>query len=137
MPSPIVENRNKDYDVSDQQQQQQKSANNGFIRNQNRNGENGGDVESMGVLLEDRTINNGPSPRPMIVNFGPGATTRTSIPRQYTFGSVYKEPQLRNRLLILAVAFMVVGAAIGALTIYFAGNQTCLQGKKINLVYKF
>uniref|UniRef100_W8BVC8 Membrane metallo-endopeptidase-like 1 n=1 Tax=Ceratitis capitata TaxID=7213 RepID=W8BVC8_CERCA len=36
-----------------------------------------------------------------------------------------KEPQQRRRLLILAVAFTVLGAAIGALAIYFAGSYRC------------
>lgn len=125
MPSPIVESRNKDYEVNDQQQQQQKSSNNGFIRNSN--GENGsGDPESLGVLLEDGQLNNGPTARPMVVNFGPGTTTRTSISR-------LNPPQ--NRLIILAISFMVLGAAIGALTIYFASNQTCLQGKIFLIIF--
>lgn len=36
-----------------------------------------------------------------------------------------KEPTQRRRLLILAAAFTVLGAAIGALAIYFASNNRC------------
>lgn len=138
----MVENHNKDFQLDAGGDEAQKTANNGFLWNTGRSGENGGgggqDVDVTGVLLEDRSLNNGPSTKPMIVNFGPtGATTRTSISRHYTLGSVYKEPRLRNRLIVLAVAFMVLGAAFGALTIYFAGTPSCLQGKYIFYIICF
>lgn len=140
MPSPMLENHNKDFQLEAGGDEAQKTANNGFLWNTGRSvgGENGGaDVDVTGVLLEDRSLSHGPTTKPMIVNFGPtGATTRTSISRHYTLGSVYKEPRLRNRLIVLAVAFMVLGAAFGALTIYFAGSPNCLQGMlKKNFIF--
>lgn len=140
----MVENHNKDFQFEAGGDEAQKTANNGFLWNTGRTvgGENGGsggqDVDVTGVLLEDRSLNNGPTTKSMIVNFGPtGATTRTSISRHYTLGSVYKEPRLRNRLIVLAVAFMVLGAAFGALTIYFAGTPNCLQGRSIYYYFIF
>lgn len=122
MPSPIIENRNKDF----QTDEQQKSPYNGFLRPPSCNAENGNSMDET-ILLEDRNLNNCPTTKSMVVNFGPSGTTTTRTTmssarnNSYSFKSVYKVPELRNRLLILAVAFTVLGAAFGALTIYFAG----------------
>lgn len=47
----------------------------------------------------------------------------SSTPHQSEW--LLKESTLRCRLLVLAVALTVLGAAIGALAIYFAGNYRC------------
>ncbi|XP_067638908.1 neprilysin-1 isoform X2 [Eurosta solidaginis] len=53
----------------------------------------------------------------------PYHTTTTPIHQQTDW--LIKEPTQRRRFLILAGAFMVLGAAIGALAIYFAGGNRC------------
>ena len=66
----------------------------------------------------------------VIVNLGPGSVTKTSIQPSNHQNDLIKPPssldlfkrsKLRNRLIVLACAFLVLGAAFGALTIYFAG----------------
>lgn len=61
-----------------------------------------------------------------IVHFGPGPCTRTSIQRT---NLISQDPKLRNRLFVIAAALIVLGAAIGALSIYFARFHVCTSGE--------
>ncbi|XP_030381091.1 neprilysin-1 [Scaptodrosophila lebanonensis] len=55
-------------------------------------------------------------------NMPPAMLVSTARPSDW----LLKEPQQRRRLLVLAIAFTVLGAAIGALAIYFASvHQRC------------
>lgn len=104
------------------------------------------------TTFTNNTINNGPShltaasaattnninnnnKSATIVHFGPGSNIpKTSIQRKRNFTTsndyLFKEPKLRKRLFILAIAFIVFGAGIGALTIYFVGNFKCITDDK-------
>lgn len=57
------------------------------------------------------------------------AAATTTQPSQHSPQSdlLLKESSLRCRLLVLAVALTVLGAAIGAMAIYFAGSYRCQQ----------
>lgn len=87
------------------------------------------------INLGNVVVNNGPlnNKTPTIVHFGAGSNVpRTSLHNAsgltqpaHTSDCFFKESTLRRRLLVLAISFMVFGAAIGALAIYFAGSYRC------------
>ncbi|GAB0091434.1 Neprilysin-1 [Sergentomyia squamirostris] len=90
--------------------------------------------EATGILLQPDTINEGggiadvggqQQKTSTIVHFAPGSVPQTSVQRRMPIEFMYRDTKLRRRLLVLAVALMVLGAAIGALSIYFAGTFNC------------
>lgn len=100
--------------------------------------ENGRSIdETSGIMLQpvdggqhDRT------PMPVVVSYGPGARTSTSVPQIVNYsqksslvgGRCYcKARQMKSKLIILAVAVLVMGTAIGALIMYFTGSFQCLD----------
>lgn len=68
----------------------------------------------------------GDNSKTTIVHFGPGPCTRTSIQRT---NLISQDPKLRNRLFVIAAALIVLGAAIGALSLYFARFHVCTAGE--------
>lgn len=68
----------------------------------------------------------------------PITTTTTTTTSRNPPVSIFRQPKLKRPLIVLAIAFMVLGAAIGALTIYFFGNFTARSvdetGKRINVL---
>lgn len=68
----------------------------------------------------------GDNSKTTIVHFGPGPCTRTSIQRT---NLISQDPKLRNRLFVIASALIVLGAAIGALSLYFARYHVCTSGE--------
>lgn len=85
--------------------------NNGYLRSNIENGSNMD--ESMGVLLDTNT----PPAKPLIVNFGPKTSTRTSIVRNFSFSYIYHDSKIRNRFLLFALVFILFGTAIGAIVV--------------------
>ncbi|XP_055711716.1 neprilysin-1 [Phlebotomus papatasi] len=152
MPSPISESRNRDFLLHGDEWQ--KSVNNGYLRTAigAENGAGGtGQVpsdsiglqqtdEATGILLQPETIAEGtlqcsemgvqPQKTSTIVHFAPGSVPQTSVQRGLPIEFMYRDTKLRRRLLVLAVALMVLGAAIGALSIYFAGTFNCCSARE-------
>lgn len=141
MPSPIIENRNKDYQLP--VDERQLFINNGYLHTgsaNNRNNCNSVDNgiamdDATGILLEEKNAN-GPS-KPIIVNFGPtGTTTRTAVGgsasagrRTLSVAALCKEAKSRNSLLIAAGVLIVLGAVCGGLVIYLIGGPECSGGE--------
>lgn len=88
--------------------------NNGYLRSNIENGSNMD--ESMGVLLDTKDTN-APPAKPLIVNFGPRTSTRTSIVRSFSFSYIYHDSKIRNRFLLFALVFILFGGAIGAIVV--------------------
>lgn len=80
-----------------------------------------------GSSLGQTSTSNGP-PKTTIVHFGPGPITKTSIQKK----SIYNQTNVRNRIIILAILFTILGAILGALTINFA-QSVCSTGISISL----
>ncbi len=96
--------------------------NNGYLLRTNI--ENGSNMdESMGGLLDA----NAPPAKPLIVNFGPRTTTRTSIVRNFSFSYIYHDSKIRNRFILFALLFILFGAAIGAIVVTI--THQCVQRK--------
>lgn len=141
MPSPITENRNKDYQLPIDERQL--FINNGYLHTgsaNNRNNCNSVDNgiamdDATGILLEEKNAN-GPS-KPIIVNFGPGGTTtRTAVGGSTSAGrrtlsivTLCKEAKSRNSLLLAASVLIVLGAVFGGLLIYSVSGSACSDGK--------
>lgn len=145
MPSPITENRNKDYQLQQSVDERQIFINNGYLHKQsttninNRNNCNNIDSngiaimdDATGILLEEKN-SNGPT-KPIIVNFGPTGTTTTRTSsivtgRTLSIVALCKESKIRNSLLIAAGILIIVGAVIGGLIIYVTSRPECSSGK--------
>lgn len=128
MPSPIIEN--------------QKKINNGYLHNVPAivgtttphriccDGNGQVDEALLGENQSQQIICDGPAgagdSKTTIVHFGPGPCTRTSIQRT---NLISQDPKLRNRLFVIAAALIVLGAAIGALSLYFARFHVCTSGE--------
>lgn len=129
MPSPITEN--------------QKKINNGYLHNVPSiagtttphriccDGNGQVDEALLGENQSQQIVCDGPAgagdnSKTAIVHFGPGPCTRTSIQRTNLISS---DPKLRNRLFVIAAALIVLGAAIGALSLYFARFHVCTSGE--------
>ena len=79
---------------------------------------------------------NAPDPAPAASSTLTPTPTPSPTPRRAVASDwlLLKEAQQRRRLLILAVAFTVLGAAIGALAIYFASvHQRCQRHQRNGL----
>lgn len=130
MPSPVSEN--------------QKKINNGYLHNVPPTGtttphriccDGNGQVDEalLGENTSQQIVSMGGGPgttgdnsKTTIVHFGPGPCTRTSIQRT---NLISQDPKLRNRLFVIAAALIVLGAAIGALSLYFARYHVCTSGE--------
>lgn len=80
---------------------------------------------------------------PVVVSYGPGARTSTSVPQIVNYsqksnlvgggggssgGRCYcKNRQIKSKMIVLAVAVLVMGTAIGALIMYFTGSFQCFD----------
>ncbi|XP_036345070.1 neprilysin-1-like, partial [Rhagoletis pomonella] len=84
-------------------------------------GGGGGGVGGVGVSINSGTG----ATRTTLQRNAPSPYQSTTTPMHQHSDWLMKEPTQRRRLLILAAAFMVLGAAIGALAIYFAGSYRC------------
>ncbi|XP_059609533.1 neprilysin-1 [Phlebotomus argentipes] len=156
MPSPISESRNREFLL--QGDEWQKSVNNGYLRTTSAHlersvgVENGSGApaqvptdaagmqsvdEATGILLQPETMPESglqevaaPQKTSTVVHFAPGSVPQTSVQRGLPIEFMYRDTKLRRRLLVLAVALMVLGAAIGALSIYFAGTFNCCSTRE-------
>lgn len=128
------------------------SRNNGTLtHNYDDNGGGGGggtimDERSSDIMLQpmvDQQQQHHTGPLPVIVSYGPGNRTNTSVPQIVNYshisnlvsgGRCYcKTRRIRSKLIVLAVAVLVMGTAIGALIMYFSGSFQCFtkNGKKL------
>lgn len=138
MPSPVSEN--------------QKKLNNGYLHNvpatvetttphKNCFDGNGqvdeallGETDQQQIVMGGGVAGAGDNSKTTIVHFGPGPCTRTSIQRT---NLISQDPKLRNRLFVIAAALIVLGAAIGALTLYFARFHVCTAGEWFEFINKW
>lgn len=95
------------------------------------------------LIMDDLSLSGGGSillqpiqnQQALVVSYGPGSGTCTStLPQivQLSHNNTVKQRRcycrvkdIRSRLIILAAAVLVLGTAIGALTMYFTGNYQC------------
>lgn len=143
MPSPCVNDTNHQASKEDARQT---FVNNGYLRTatvsglpmshhrNNSSTENGLAMdEATGVLLEEKNLNGPPSSKSVIVNFGPGSMTRTSVAKSLSVRGVCHEPELRKIVLIIVVVSIIIGALFGALISYLSSTESCDNGKYKNI----
>lgn len=112
------------------------SVNNGVLVNSYdyTHSENGKNMDEASAIMLQPIDGQNNSPVPVVVSYGPGARTSTSVPQIVNFsqksnlirGRCYcKIRQIKSKIIILVLAVLVMGTAIGALIMYFSSNFQC------------